>query len=187
MPMMTGVETAVQNAIDRIVWSLYARPRTVPAYVDIVTVSEALKASGELSCAAIDGYYLLERQVPESDMRFDDGLLEPGDLGEQRWAELAAGQALSAQEKILWRRRWAQRAMRAPAAYELPSYRIGQIRSRTGETVYWLATFDGGPDAYLGVDLFGFACSIDDIFARFRATVFAASPPPDLAARRSAR
>jgi len=187
MPIMTGIETAVQNAIDRIIWSLYARPRTVPAYVDIVTVGEALKSSGALSSAAIGGYYLLERHVPESDMRLDDGLLEPGDLDEQRWTELTAGQLPNGREKILWRRRWAQRALRAPVAQELPCYRIGQIRSRTGETAYWLATFDGGPDAYLGVDLFGFACSIEEIFSRFRITVFAASPPPDLDARRPVR
>lgn len=187
MPIMTGIETAVQNAIDRIIWSLYARPRTVPAYVDIVTVSEALKSSDAFTSATIGGHYLLERQVPESDMRPDDGLLEPGDVGERRWAELGAGQAPNTQEKILWRRRWSQRALRAAAAHELPGYRIGQIRSRTGETAYWLATFDGGPDAYLGVDLFGFACSSEEIFARFRSTVFAASPPPDLDTQRSAR
>jgi hypothetical protein len=187
MPIMTGIETAVQNAVDRIIWSLYARPRTVPAYVDIVTVSEALKLSGALTAGAVNGHYIAEGDVPEADMRLDDGLLEPCDLGERRWAELAAGEPPNVQEKSLWRRRWAHRALRGRPTQDLPGYRIGQIRARTGESAVWLATLDGGPDAYLGVELFGFACSIEEIFARFRATVVAASPPHDLDARRFPR
>jgi len=180
---MTNVVTtihAAQNAIDRIVWALYARPRAVPAYIDVIAVTDALNASGTLATRRRAGYYVLERHVPEVSMRFDDGLLSSDDVGEARLARLAAGEAPSTQERLLWRWRWTQHALSTPEAFELPAYSIGPIRARTGERAYWLALIDGGPDAYLGVDLFGFACTIEEIFTRFRATVVAATPPPAL-------
>jgi len=65
----------LQNAIDRIVWALYARPRANPSYVEVLTVGDALKASGALSRPGSIGHYLLERHVPRHAMRFSDGLL----------------------------------------------------------------------------------------------------------------
>jgi len=178
MDAMTDFVENTQNAIDRIIWALYARPRAVPAYVDVVTVADALKASGALSAPVHTGYYVLDRHVPAAHMPFDDGLVGIDEIGEARLAQLAAGAPPSAQERLLWRWRWMARALRTPAAHELPAYGIGPIRARTGETAYWLASIDGGLDGYLGVDLFGFACSVEEIFARFRATVLAATLPP---------
>jgi|AP12_2_1047962.scaffolds.fasta_scaffold01706_4 hypothetical protein len=177
---MTDFVDSAQNAIDRIIWALYARPRAVPAYVDVVAVSDALKASGTLGAPERTGYYVLDRHVPEARMRFDDGLVAAEDIGASRLARLAAGDPPSAQERLLWRWRWMEHALRSPETFELPAYRIGPIRARTGELAYWLASIDGGREGYLGVDLFGFACSVEEIFARFRATVLAATPPPEL-------
>jgi len=146
MHAMTNVVTtihAAQNAIDHIVWALYARPRAVPAYVDVVAVADALKASGALTARHAAGYYVLERHVAEACMRFDDGLLSGDDIGAARLAQLAAGEAPSTRERLLWRSRWTQRALRTPEAFELPAYSIGPIRARTGERAYWLALIDG--------------------------------------------
>jgi hypothetical protein len=178
MHAMTDVIDSAQNAIDRIIWALYSRPRAVPAYVDVLAVAETLKANGDLAAPGRTGYYVLDQHVPEARMRFDDGLVTADDVGEKRLVQLAGGDPASAKERLLWRWRWMEQALRSPVAYELPAYRIGPIRARTGERAYWLATIDGGLDGYLGIDLFGFACSVEEVFARFRATVLAATLPP---------
>jgi len=173
-------EDLTQNAVDRIVWALYARPRAVPSYIEVVTVADALKASGKLAAHATVGHYVLDRHIPEHEMTFGDALVGEDDIRAARLAQLVAGASPTAQEGQLWRRRWTQRALGEPVEHELPVYNIGTIHARTGERAFWLATIEGGVDAYLGVELFGFACSVEEIFARFRATVVAATVPYEI-------
>jgi|GEM_PF-2165060 len=180
MRAVTHDDPTQQNAIDRIVWALYARPRAVPAFLDVLAATDVLKASGVLTRGGATGHYVLDRHIPAMAVRFDDGLLCSDDVGAARLAQLVAGAAPSAQERQQWRRRWTLRALGSPDAHELPAYRIGPIQARTGELAFWLATFEGDTADYLGVDLFGFACSSEEIFMRFRATVVAASAPAEL-------
>lgn len=176
----SNTEDRTRNAIDHIVWALYARPRAVPSYGEVIMVADALKASGKLAAHGTVGHYVLDRHIPEQEMMFGNALVDENDIPAPRLAQLAAGAPPTPQETLLWRRRWTQRALSEPVEHELPVYNIGTIRARTGERACWLATIEGGVDAYLGIELFGFACSIEEIFARFRATVAAATLPYEI-------
>lgn len=176
---MTHEAQTAQNAVDRIVWSLYARPRAVPAYLDVMAVADALKAADAFFTASRAGHYVLDRHIPVHRMCFADGLVNADDMPAARFAQLVAGAAASTQERMLWRQRWTERALRDPRAYALPAYAVGSICARTGESAHWLATVDDAPDAVLGPELFGFACTPAEIYARFRATVIAATPLPE--------
>jgi len=179
---MSKTKDRTQDAVDHVVWALYARPRAVPSYGNVMMVADALKASGTLAVHATVGHYVLDRHIPGQDMAFGNALVGEDDIPAARLAQLAAGVPPTPQETLLWRRRWTQRALSEPVEHELPVYNIGTIRARTGERACWLATIEGGVDAYLGIELFGFACSIEEIFARFRATVVAATLPYEISA-----